>query len=182
MAAIVGCAPALGDPVTFTTQEHFDDGFKINVEGVEVGQDGELRIKTQPEPLPYIWVACSKRGTIVRIASSTFDPLTGQTVGRGDVLGEYWSSPSSCRPQTGEDQGPSRTTVDFDGNVWAGNRHDVNFQGHVVKIGSGFAYEWKDRDDDSSLDTSTGLGDIRDWNGSCTAAALDDAEDELILL
>ncbi len=80
---------ARGQTKTWTSTAEFDDGFLINSDGVADAADGELAIRTDPETLPYIWVACSERGTVVRIATSTFDPLTQLPVTKGQVLGEY---------------------------------------------------------------------------------------------
>jgi hypothetical protein len=67
----------------------------------------------------YIAVACSGRGTVVRINTST-----------GAILGEYWSAPEN------RGRNPSRTTVDFYGNVWVGNRDESDGgKGSVIKIG-----------------------------------------------
>jgi hypothetical protein len=154
--------------------------------------------------LPYIWGACSTRGTVVRIATAEhFDPIRQATVYPHQILGEYWSAPEGCRQTGNPDAGPSRTTVDFDGSVWVANRHDIvetdggPFVGHVVKLGNGLAYQWKDRhldpvvpggidyNENGHLDTSTGLGDIRPWpndNDKCQASDVNLARDELILL
>ena len=70
-------------------------------------------------PFEFIWVAASGRGTIVKIDT-----------GSGVILGEYWSAPQN-RPQN-----PSRTTVDSNGNVWAGNRDEAEGgKGSIVQSG-----------------------------------------------
>lgn len=54
-------------------------------------------IRSSLETLPYVWVACSNRGTVVRIATSWSDPITGRTgVYPGKVLGEYLVAPEGC--------------------------------------------------------------------------------------
>ncbi|MGB2985564.1 MAG: hypothetical protein WBE26_06745 [Phycisphaerae bacterium] len=137
---------------TYTTTDDFNIGnFLHNAEGVSDESDGALAIRTAPETLPYLWVACTERHTVVRIATSTYDPITGREgVEPGDVLGEYWSAPENCRASD-YPFGPSRTTVDFDGSGWVGNRHNITIDwvdmGHVVKYGSGLvSHQWKDRD------------------------------------
>ena len=144
------------------------------------------------ESLPYVVVACSARGSIVRI--DTRD---------GTIVGEYWSAPN------GRGRNPSRTTVDLLGNVWVGNRDESsNGKGSVIKIGliiggtrcnsdgqsnpSGdylkppFEYNTCiDRNNDGLIKTSRGLGDIRSW---LNTGGVDDnggiltADDEAILL
>ena len=176
---------------TYTTTDDFNAGFLNNAEGAPDESDGELRIRTPPQTLPYIWVACTERYTVVRIATSTFDPLTQQTVVPGQVLGEYWAAPEGCRDTSaGGQPGPSRTTVDFDGSVWVGNRNVVLVEsvskGHVVKFGSGLAFQWIDRNDNGFIETSAGLDNVLPWpddgDGVCTPADVANAQDELILL
>ncbi len=153
-----------GQSKTYTTTAHFDSAFLINSDGVDDNADGELAIRTVPQTRPYIWVACSKRGTIVRIDTATHE-----------VVGEYLTGPTNANGTPLCGRNPSRTTVDFDGNVWAGNRDsNPDGKGSVVKIGSGFAFQWKDYDNDTILDTSAGLGFVKAWpdNGDeqCTEA------------
>jgi YVTN family beta-propeller protein len=100
----------------------------------------------------FIWVACSGRGTAVRIDTNT-----------GTVLGEYRTAPA------GMGTNPSRTTVDANGDVWVGNRNEMGWvpagaaqntvgmsMGSVVKISASA----------TGPNTSTGLGDIKDWTNS----------------
>lgn len=116
----------------------------------------------------------------------------------GAVLGEYRTAPDSCRDVLSD---PSRTTVDFDGNVWVANRSDIvvanptRYRGHAAKIGSGLAFQWVDRNGNGQIDTSSGLGDVLPWtnpDGVCTsghfgipgdpnAGDVQYAQDELIL-
>ncbi len=144
--------------------------------------------------MPYIWVAASRRNTIVRIATADHVTADGRSVVTGQIVGEYWAAPQGCRTDPPNDSsGPSRTTVDFDGSVWVANRNDLaNGQceggppcGHVVKIGNGFAFQWIDRNGNGVIDTSTGRDDIRSWandDGSCEASDVQLAQDELVLL
>jgi len=69
-------------------------------------------------PLNFIWIALSGRGTIAKV-----DTLTGA------VLGEYKSAPD------GRGKDPSRTTVDLNGNVWAGNRAESDGKGSMFTLG-----------------------------------------------
>lgn len=90
----------------YTTAAQFADEFWVNL---NTNGAQELVVNEDPEPLKYIWVAVSARGTIVRIDTET-----------GVVLGEYRSAPE------GRGGDPSRTTVDLFGNVWAGNRAEYS--------------------------------------------------------
>ncbi|MGB2985566.1 MAG: hypothetical protein WBE26_06755 [Phycisphaerae bacterium] len=184
-------ALAFGQGRTWTTGSDFGGGFLHNTLVVT----DELRIDAGDTILPYLWVACTQRNTVVRIATDTQDPMTGRSgVQVGDVLGEYYTAPDGCRQVNTGTVGPSRTAFDFDGNVWVGNRHDISIDwvdmGHVVKLGNGLpGFDWKDRDlpenVSGQLDTSTALGDIRPWpntGGVCENGDEDQAFDELVLL
>ncbi|MFT5124896.1 MAG: hypothetical protein ACI97B_003535 [Verrucomicrobiales bacterium] len=68
-------------------------------------------------PFPYVYMAASQRGTVVRIHADT-----------GVILGEYWTAPETnfdINPQGGlQRSNPSRTTVDKFGECWLGNRNN----------------------------------------------------------
>lgn len=184
------------------TAADFKRGESINLKGT----NGQLDIKSwnetktsDPPVLPYLWVACSHRGTVMRIAAvDHYSPVDGRCVSAGDLLGQYLTAPLACG---GDTANPSRTTVDFDGNVWVANRNDITSgtfkRGHAVKIGSGLAFQWVDRNGNGVLDTSqfdavSGQPNILPWtnpDGVCTSGYLGDpnagdvqyAQDELIL-
>ncbi|HNQ23186.1 MAG TPA: FG-GAP-like repeat-containing protein [Phycisphaerae bacterium] len=172
-------------------EQHENYWFGQPIRNNTVGVDHEVRIGSdttpaKPTAFPYIWVACSQRGTVVCIATEDHHSPIHGNVTRGQILGEYWTA-----PQLPDDApyvpNPSRTTVDFDGSVWVANRNNVNDEtmGHIVKIGNGLGFQWIDRDEDGEIDTSTGLGDIRPWPQCDKYFSADDiaqAEDELILL
>lgn len=186
----IGCiyntvlAPCHATSPTFTTTDDFNQGEYINLHAVDalVVNEWDDTLSADPPVLPYLWVACSERGTVVRIATAEhYFPPHGRCVQEGDILGEYWASPEVCRGSQGSPVvGPSRTSVDFDGNVWVANRSDIVVDpsascgrpqgcGHVVKIGSGLSYQWVDRDfppgnELGVLDTSGGLADLRTWS------------------
>ncbi len=108
-----------------------------------------LRDSAYSQGTIFSWVACSERGTVVRIDTATHE-----------VVGEYLTGPTNADGTPLCGRNPSRTNVDFDGNVWPGNRDsNPDGNGSVVKIGSGFAFQWRDYDNDTILDASTGLGD-----------------------
>jgi hypothetical protein len=194
--------PCYATDSSFEITAEFKEGEFVNLNP----STDQLQINTwtqtktaDPPVLPYLWVALSGRGTITRIAAvDHYSPVDAQCVGVGEVLGEYRTAPDGCE---GVFANPSRTTVDFDGNVWVANRNDIegdaqeprNRYGHVVKIGSGLAYQWKDRDlpawqgfdynNNGVLDTSTRLGEVFPWpnpDGDCDNFEASEARDELI--
>ena len=171
---------------TWTLDAEFDEGLLINVNH-EVVSD-QLQLNHESALLPYVNVAASDRGTVIRIDANT-----------GDILGEYRTTPQ------GMTHNPSRTTVDRAGNVWAANRDQpvfpMNGDGSVLKIGvvlGGTRCEKNglpsptgnylkppflyctavDRDGDGLIRTSRGLADIHGWSGG----GVENAEDECILL
>jgi hypothetical protein len=113
----------------------------------------QLNGPTETTTLPYIWVACSTRGTIVKIDTTT-----------GIVLGEYLSAPA------GRGRDPSRTSVDLNGAVWCGNRAEDGLDGwggSAVKIALQEMNDCVDRNSPSGIYTSKRLGDVKPWaNGS----------------
>ena len=133
---------------------------------------------------PFVYMAASGRGTMVRIDSDT-----------GTVLGEYRTA-----PETTNFTSPSRTTVDKFGECWVGNRGGaVAGMGSVMRVGvviggtrgdrlgagpytfvanpageylqGPFSYVSPsviDRDGDGFIRTSAGLGNILDWDNALT--------------
>jgi len=150
---------------TYTANADFDEGSAINVVHSVPGQ---LQLDDTTKPFPFLWVAASARGTIVKIDTET-----------GDVMGEYYSSPD------GRARDPSRTTVDKNGNVWAGNRAESEGgKGSVVHIGIEENGQCVDRNGNGLIDTSTGLGDIKAWpntGGVDNDGGVETAEDECLI-
>lgn len=177
---------------TFTSSEDFEEGFLLSV-NTSVG--GTLRLDQPGQPLPYVNIACSGKGTVVRI-----DAITGQ------VVGEYSTAPD------GMGKNPSRTTVDKFGNVWVTNRDESGLvggipKGSVTRIGvvlggtrcDAFGMEDPngsylkppflyntciDRNGDGLIKTSKGLGDVLSWNnlfGANTNGGVNGADDEAII-
>jgi hypothetical protein len=173
--------------------DDFARGTSINVEVVS----GHLQRKPveTTQPLQYLWVAASLRGTAVRINTDT-----------GAIEGEYRTAPQNSLKD------PSRTTVDLDGSVWVGNRAedgqvDGQNKGSIVKIGLVIGGHWvnaegvpdpdglylsppfeyctcEDRDGDGLIRTSRGLRDVLLWpnsTGADTTGGVSTAEDECIL-
>jgi RHS repeat-associated protein/uncharacterized repeat protein (TIGR01451 family) len=159
---------AAADPVpprTYTTSLDFSAGESINV--VDVVPD-QLQLDDTTRTFGFIWVALSNRGTTAKVDTAT-----------GEVLGEYRTAP------VGRDRDPSRTTVDQDGNVWVGNRGEANGgRGSVVHLGLEENGQCEDRNGNGQIDTSTGLGDVRDWpnaGGADHGGGVTVAEDECII-
>jgi streptogramin lyase len=158
---------------TYTLDADFAEGTLINVTYDTVPD--QLQLIDQGEAFNFIWVAASARGTIVKIDTET-----------GAVLGEYRSAPE------GRGLNPSRTTVDANGNVWAGNRDEFGLisgtqHGSVVMIGLEENGQCIDRNGNDIIDTSTGLGDILAWPDVTDGVGgsdglVEDALDECILI
>lgn len=182
---------------TYTLDADFDQGTLLNLNH-DPNHD-QLQLNTTTTPFPFVNIACSGRGTAVRIDVNT-----------GVVLGEYLTAPDLM----GRD--PSRTTVDKLGNVWVANRAEGGFsggqnKGSITRIGliiggvrgnkngdgsftadpngqylqPPFAYSTViDRDGDGLIKTSGGLGDILPWDnagGVNSDGGVSTAEDELII-
>ena len=179
--------PCYATSEQFTTTDDFRQGefINLNADGAQLNVNTwNETITADPPVLPYLWVACSTRGTVVKIATADhYSPIHGRIVETGEILGEYHTAPEGCP------RNPSRTSVDFDGNVWVANRSDISEdsvkRGHVVKIGSGLSFEWTNRNAVWQPDTSDGLGTILAWEADgdgCHESTADTAEDELVLI
>ena len=172
---------ASGLNYTYTLDGDFDDGTLINVNYTDVAD--QLQLNSMSEPVNFIWIAVSTNGTVVKIDTKT-----------GAVLGEFHTAPA------GMGLNPSRTTVDNKGNVWVTNRDESGFvaanavapgvppvarnMGSAVYIGLEEAGECVDRDGSGTIDTSSGLGDVKSWTNTGSADTLggaSTAEDECIL-
>lgn len=150
---------------TYTVNADFAAGNLFNV-NFEATPD-QIQLNTKPDSFPYVWVAASERGTVVRIDAEN-----------GDVLGEFLTAPD------GRERYPWRVAVDLTGSAWVANQDEAGGgQGSMVRIAlpdSGLCF---DRNGNGVIDTSSGLGDIRAWGN---AGGVDDnggvltAEDECI--
>lgn len=185
-----------GMDVTYTTDADFNQGMLVNVNH-DITPD-QIQLNRVTTPFPFINVAASGRGTVVRIDVNT-----------GQILGEYYTAPS------GMGRDPSRTTVDLNGNVWVANRAEASYspagsntpKGSVTRVGlviggtrvdkdgtpnptgqylkPPFQYNTCiDRDGDGLIKTSRSLGNILPWTntgGSDTHGGVSTAEDECII-
>jgi streptogramin lyase len=186
-------APVPGIDVTYTSDADFDKGTLMNLNHDETHQ--QLQLSTITTPFPFVNIANSGRGTLVRIDVNT-----------GTILGEYYTAPN------GMGRNPSRTTVDQFGNVWVSNRDESGTSGGVSKgsitrlgliIGgtrvngdgstnpSGqflkppFQYNTCiDRNGDGLIKTSYGSGNMLGWSntgGVDTHGGVTTADDECII-
>ncbi|HET9913346.1 MAG TPA: hypothetical protein VFQ13_15735, partial [Anaerolineales bacterium] len=190
-------AQSVGNDVLYTIDVDFDQGTLVSVNHDAPFND-QLQLDALTKPFPFINVAASGRGTVVRANTET-----------GEIVGEYWTAPE------GRGLNPSRTTVDLFGNVWTANRDEAGLidgtpHGSAVKIGlivggtrvdatgspdpaGGYLappYGYNtcvDRNGDGLIRTSKGLGDILAWpdltdGQGGTDGLVQDAMDECILI
>lgn len=190
----VALAAVSGTDVEYTLDANFDQGALLNVNHNAPNND-QLQLNVTTKPFPFINIAASARGTVVRI-----------DVNSGNVLGEYLTAPD------GMGRNPSRTTVDQFGNVWVANRDEYGWsggqqKGSVTRIGLVIGgtrvdadgtpnptgqylkppFEYNtcvDRDGDGLIKTSLGLGNVLAWTnagGANTDGGVSTAEDEAII-
>ncbi len=83
VGSVLGGGQVLAQTDTWTSTLDFQEGNFINLNPSTLPD--QLQINTwqetqtsDPPVLPYLWVALSGRGTVVRIATTTFDPQTGE--------------------------------------------------------------------------------------------------------
>jgi len=188
--------PAMADKL-YTSTADFEDEGNAQLVNVDPSND-QLQLGLSEIPYPFVNIAATGRGTIVRIDAAT-----------GDIVGEYRTAPQ------GLSASPSRISVDSEWNAWAANQSDfVKTGDSVVKIGvvvggtrvsfdeegspiddlSGpylkgpFDYNTcDDRDGDGFIRTSRGVSDALPWpnindSGLNADGIVQDAEDECILL
>jgi streptogramin lyase len=159
-----GRYPVEGTDVVYTIDNDFDQGRLLNLTYEAV--PNQLQLSRTLGTYPFIWVAASDRGTVVKVDTRT-----------GTILGEYSTNPDAGSAGF---PNPSRTTVGLDGSVWAGNRGD----GSVIHVGLPETGQCVDRNGNGKIDTSTGYGDILAWpnaGGADSAGGVSTAQDECIL-
>jgi DNA-binding beta-propeller fold protein YncE len=196
LPAAATAAPVAGRNVLYTLDADFDQGVLQDVNH-DAPNNNQLQLNRSSVFFPFVNIAASARGTMVRI-----DVNTGQTVG------EWFSAPD------GRGRNPSRTTVDRLGNTWFTNRDeatdfngDGDGDGSITRVGvilggtrsnsdgtpnplgdylkAPFAYNTcADRNGDGLIATSRGLGDIRPWTnagGVDDDGGVDTATDECVI-
>lgn len=110
---------------------NFSSGYFFNLEPMDNDGNPCLGLSHDIRPWPFVSIANSFRGTLVRIA---VQDLPAYGISEGDVLGEYFSSPDNMG------RSPSRTTVDAYGNTWFTNRDEYGQTlndglGSVARVG-----------------------------------------------
>ena len=189
---------------TYTLDADFDEGTLLNVNH-DAPNNNQLQLNQVTTPFPFVNIAASARGTMVRIDVNT-----------GAVLGEYFTAPA------GMGRDPSRTTVDKLGNVWVANRAENGespagsgiLKGSAVRVGLVIGGTRVDADGtpnpaglylaapfqyntcvdrhgatavnppDGRIKTSRALGDVLPWTnlgGADTHGGVSTAEDECII-
>ena len=147
-----------------TIDEAFSLGNWVNL----ALEDDSVTLADEMLPFHNLWVAVSSKGTIVKIDTRT-----------GEILGEYLTSPDY------RSRNPSRTTVDFNGNVWVTNRDESSDGwGSVTRVGNIDNDACIDRNGNGVIDTSFGLWDYLPWpntNGADDWGGVSTAEDECII-
>jgi DNA-binding beta-propeller fold protein YncE len=182
--------PTPGTDVLYTLDADFDRGTTQDLNHDAPNND-QLQLDRSTVFFPYVNVAASARGTMVRIDVNT-----------GQIVGEWLSAPD------GRGRNPSRTTVDKFGSTWLPNRNEgdggrgsvtriaviqggtrVNADGTANPNGDylkgPFAYnKCVDRNQDGLIATSRGLGDIRPWTnagGADNNGGVTTATDECVI-
>lgn len=190
LPSAAGAAAVGGTNILYTTDADFDSGALADVNHDAPNSD-QLQLNSSTAHFPYVNVAASARGTMVRIDVNT-----------GAIVGEWRSAPD------GRGKDPSRTTVDKFGNTWLSNRAEsAGGKGSVTRIGviqggtrvdadgtpnptgdhlkAPFAYNTcVDRNGDGLIATSRGLGDIRPWSNAAGAddnGGVSTAADECVI-
>ncbi|MFC7616724.1 hypothetical protein ACFQV2_27960 [Actinokineospora soli] len=108
VVAVPAAAAAVpGTDVLYTLDADFDQGVLQDVNHDAPNND-QLQLDRTTTFFPYVNVAASARGTMVRIDVDT-----------GVIVGEWRSAPD------GRGRNPSRTTVDRLGNTWLSNRDEA---------------------------------------------------------
>ena len=199
---------ALVSSRAYTLDADFDEGVLVNVNHDAPNND-QLQLNATTSPFPFVNIAASQRGTVVRIG-----------VNDGTILGEYSTNPDAGATAF---PSPSRTTVDQLGSVWVANRGEAGesppgsgvARGSIVRVGlviggiradaSGtpdpggqflappFQYSTcadrhgatiADAAPDGLIKTSSGLANILSWSnagGADTHGGVSTAEDECII-
>ena len=126
---------------------------EVEADGVGLDPMGDLVLDETNIEYHFLWVANSGAGTV-----SKLDTITGREVGRycsvthASVV-DHMGGGSGGVPACGGGNSPSRTAVDFFGNVWVANRA-FDYQPSATKIMNDVA-DCIDRNGDGVIQTST---------------------------
>ena len=141
------------DPIPDTS-----DNPNIDTDGVNVNDDGDIVLDQTSFENVYLWIANDPQGTVSKI-----DTRTGQEVARyatvvldSRLVNHVGRAPEAWN--SGRNK-PSRTAIDFRGDVWVGNRaHNDNVNGphqpSVTKIYNDID-DCVDRNGNMTIETST---------------------------
>ena len=138
----------------YTTNSDFDEGELFGLEHDTIHD--QLQLSQTAFVLPYIWIP-NQNSTVSKV-----------NIHNGNEIARYKTVPD------GVDGGPSRGTVDIEGNCWLANR----LAGSVIKIGLFETNKCVDRNFDGVISTSTDLDGDGDITGS---EILPFGEDECVL-
>jgi hypothetical protein len=133
------CDPACenasgGDPTPFplTDDEKPANVVDLDADGVGLNSDGDLVLDSSQLNLHYLWVANASEGTVSKIDSETgkevarYASVTRDAKAVVDLVGAGTGGVPAWNPSANgtSDSGnlPSRTSVDFFGDVWVANR------------------------------------------------------------
>lgn len=123
-----------------------DDPFDLDEnpnEGVGLDPNGAIVLeRDEGERQELIWIANTSEGTVSKVDTASYTELGRYTVTVDWTL-------------NGEQNGPSRTSVDSSGDVYAGARYGNN----VTKV-SAAGEDCPDTNGDGMITTSTGVGDV----------------------
>ena len=130
----------------WTLDAHFDQGVLANVNHDAPGSD-QLQITPNGfwAPKPYMYVAQTNEGRILKI-----DTVTGKQLARYASVRLADCPTCNVNPATWL---PSRTIIDFDGDMYTANRA-FNVQGSITKI-AGSEKGCIDRNGNGVIDTSS---------------------------
>jgi hypothetical protein len=145
-ALMIASGGALAGSVTYTLDNHFDQGTLQNVNHNAPDND-QLQLNITGTGFPVLWIANAGEHTL-----SKFD-TTQQGASPGREVARYYTWFSSQGPSNNAWGGPapSRTAVDIDGNAYVLNRH---FEGRTPLLLKILANGFVDRNSNGTLDTS----------------------------
>jgi len=160
-----------------------------DVDGVGLNDDGDLVLDGSRVQLHDVWIANTDDSTVSRLDSNDaietgrYATLNPEDPNIAGLVLDLPGLPEPCPAWTGPGHCPSRTAVDFDGNMWVANRafdrqgtvtkiaanlRDCRDRGHGVEPPDGTIQTSSDVNGNGAIDwdcNGDGLGD--DWNTVC---------------